>query len=63
MNHFIQTLLYCLQFCVSYFLMLIFMTFNSWLCLAILLGITIGHFVFGVKQSKHDGRSGDDCDH
>jgi hypothetical protein len=30
------------QIILSYFLMLIFMTFNSWLCGAIVAGLTVG---------------------
>ena len=53
-RHYIQTFLHFLQFAVSYFLMLAFMTFNYWLCLSILIGITIGFFVFGVKREKNN---------
>jgi len=53
-RHYIQTFLHFLQFAVSYFLMLAFMTFNYWLCLSILAGITVGFFVFGVKREKNN---------
>jgi hypothetical protein len=53
-HHYIQTFLHFSQFAVSYFLMLAFMTFNYWLCLSILVGITIGFFVFGVKREKNN---------
>ncbi|KAH8383640.1 hypothetical protein KR009_009775, partial [Drosophila setifemur] len=45
--HLVQTLLHVLQVFVSFLLMLIFMTFNVWLCLAILLGAGVGYFIFG----------------
>ena len=62
-DHLGQTLLYCLQMSVSYFLMLVFMTFNYWLCLAIMMGIAIGHFLFGVKQEKNETNETTDCSH
>jgi copper transporter 1 len=44
--HFIQTLLHIIQVAVSYALMLVFMTYNAWLCLSILAGAGIGYFLF-----------------
>lgn len=49
--HLIQTLLHMVQFLVSYFLMLIFMTYNVWLCLACLLGAGAGYFFFGWRKA------------
>ena len=37
-----------LQMTLSYFLMLVFMTYNSWLCLTIVLGSGLGYFLVGV---------------
>lgn len=48
--HCFQTFLHVVQLVVSYFLMLIFMTFNIWLCLAVLIGAAIGYFLFGWKK-------------
>lgn len=49
----IQTVLHCIQFVIGYFLMLAFMISNYWICLAIIIGITLGYFVFGsVRQNK-----------
>ncbi|XP_066151046.1 high affinity copper uptake protein 1-like [Euwallacea fornicatus] len=48
-SHLIQTLLYGVQGTLSYFLMLIFMTFNGWLCLAVVGGLVSGYFVFEWK--------------
>lgn len=48
--HLIQTLLHFLQVTASYALMLIFMNFNYFQCLAILIGLTVGYFVFGWVQ-------------
>ncbi|XP_065344818.1 high affinity copper uptake protein 1-like isoform X2 [Cloeon dipterum] len=49
--HALQTALHVLQLVISYLLMLIFMTFNVWLCLAVIVGATIGYFLFGWKKS------------
>jgi len=58
--HFIQTVLHVIQITVSYLLMLIFMTFNYWLCLSVLIGCALGYFCFGwIKQSSVD--SNDHC--
>jgi copper transporter 1 len=61
MDHLIQTLLHVFQFTISYLLMLVAMTYNYWLFLAILIGIAIGFFLFGVKRNKNDLT--DDCCH
>ena len=52
-DHLVQSVLYALQFSIGYILMLAFMTFNYWLCFAILLGIWSGYFVFGLEKSKY----------
>ncbi|XP_047361271.1 high affinity copper uptake protein 1 isoform X2 [Vespa velutina] len=49
--HCFQTFLHIIQVILSYFLMLIFMTFNTWLCFAVVLGATLGYFLFGWKKS------------
>ena len=49
--HFLQTLLHLVQITLSYFLMLIFMTYNSWLCAAVVLGATCGYFLFGWRKT------------
>ena len=51
-HHFLQTGLHVVQVTVSYFLMLIFMTYNVWLCLAVVLGAGFGYFVFGWMINK-----------
>eukprot|EP00096_Caligus_rogercresseyi_P003103 TRINITY_DN1568_c0_g1_i1.p1 TRINITY_DN1568_c0_g1~~TRINITY_DN1568_c0_g1_i1.p1 ORF type:complete len:204 (-),score=63.95 TRINITY_DN1568_c0_g1_i1:106-717(-) len=51
-SHLILTLLHTLQVIVSYLLMLIFMTYNSWLCLSVVLGTAAGYFIFGWKRSS-----------
>lgn len=49
--HGFQTLLHIVQIVISYFLMLIFMTYNVWLCLAVVIGAAVGYFLFGWKKS------------
>uniref|UniRef100_A0A182QWK7 Copper transport protein n=1 Tax=Anopheles farauti TaxID=69004 RepID=A0A182QWK7_9DIPT len=54
-SHLVQTLLHLLQVTVSYILMLIFMIYNYWLCLAVVLGAMCGYYVFGwVRNSSVD---------
>lgn len=50
-DHGIQTLLHVLQMIISYLLMLIFMTYNVWLCLAVIFGAGVGYFLFGWRKS------------
>ena len=49
--HFIQTLLHILQIVISYFLMLIFMTYNVWLCIAVAIGAGTGYFIFSWRRA------------
>nr|CAD7405081.1 unnamed protein product [Timema cristinae] len=49
--HYFQTFLHIIQIILSYLLMLIFMTYNLWLCLAVVLGAATGYFLFGWKKS------------
>ena len=39
------------QVVLSYFLMLIFMTYNSWLAGAVAGGATVGYFIFGWSKT------------
>jgi len=49
-GHVLQTLLHMLQITISYLLMLVFMTYNTWLCLSVVLGAGLGYFVFGLQR-------------
>ncbi|XP_044728560.1 high affinity copper uptake protein 1 [Chrysoperla carnea] len=49
--HAFQTVLHVVQIVLSYFLMLIFMTYNIWLCAAVVIGAAVGYFLFGWKKS------------
>ncbi|EDW96505.1 high affinity copper uptake protein 1 [Drosophila yakuba] len=53
-THIVQSLLNLLQIVISYLLMLIFMTFNYWLCLAVILGLGLGYFFFGWNKKNPD---------
>ncbi|GLV43760.1 Copper transporter 1A [Carabus blaptoides fortunei] len=48
--HALQTFLHVVQMVLSYFLMLIFMTYNVWLCLAMVVGTAVTYFLFGWKK-------------
>lgn len=50
-SHGYQTVLHIIQIVLSYMLMLIFMTYNIWLCVAVVLGSATGYFLFGWKKS------------
>lgn len=51
MMHIYQTFLHLVQVTLSFLLMLIFMTYNVWLCLGVVVGAAIGYFLFGWKKS------------
>jgi len=48
--HWYQTFLHMLQVTISFMLMLVFMTFNVWLCLSVVLGAGLGYFIFFVND-------------
>ncbi|CAF1142160.1 unnamed protein product [Adineta ricciae] len=52
MAHIVQTLLHILQMTLSYGLMLVAMTFNTYLFFAVVLGAGMGHFLFGWRRSS-----------
>ncbi|XP_061782789.1 high affinity copper uptake protein 1 [Nerophis lumbriciformis] len=49
--HFLQTLLHIIQVVVSYLLMLVFMTYNAYLCIAVALGAGAGYFLFSWRKA------------
>ncbi|KAI0222314.1 High affinity copper uptake protein 1 [Lamellibrachia satsuma] len=49
--HVLQSVLHIVQIVISYFLMLIFMTFNMWLCIAVALGAGAGYFMFAWRRT------------
>ncbi|KAI0001367.1 Ctr-domain-containing protein [Russula compacta] len=56
----LRAVLYGVQIFVSFFLMLIFMTYNAYLILAVALGASIGHFVFGAVMNVDAVLAGSD---
>ncbi|KAF6205197.1 hypothetical protein GE061_019364 [Apolygus lucorum] len=52
LKHILATLAYSLQVTVSLCLMLVFMTYNVWLCLAVVLGSCVGYFFFSYGKSS-----------
>ena len=62
--HLFQTLLYIVQLTLAYWLMLIVMTYNSYLTVAVVLGAGFGHWLFASFQSlqpKVDQFASDAC--
>lgn len=51
-QHFLQTIMHMFQVAVSYLLMLIVMTYNVWLFLAVVLGASTGYFLFGWIRNR-----------
>ena len=49
-GHLLGTILHLVQMSLAYLLMLVVMTFNTWLCLAVVLGSTLGYFLVGWKR-------------
>lgn len=54
-GHFVQTLLYFVQLWISLCLMLVFMTFNVYLCLAVTVGGAVGYYCFGWAHTRRPG--------
>jgi len=50
-SHLVQTLLHLLQVVLSYFLMLVAMTYNTWLFGAVAGGAMVGYFLFGWSKT------------
>ncbi|XP_034457556.1 high affinity copper uptake protein 1 isoform X2 [Hippoglossus hippoglossus] len=50
-GHFMQTLLHIIQVVISYFLMLVFMTYNGYLCIAVAAGAGMGYFLFSWRKA------------
>lgn len=50
-GHFLQTFLHIIQVVVSYVLMLVFMTYNAYLCIAVALGAGMGYFLFSWRKA------------
>ena len=59
--HWLQAFLHMIQVFISYCLMLIFMTFNAWLCIAVCVGAGIGYLLFGWMRSRMTSSSNEHC--
>uniref|UniRef100_A0A914XKL0 Copper transport protein n=1 Tax=Plectus sambesii TaxID=2011161 RepID=A0A914XKL0_9BILA len=60
--HLIQTVLFVMQIILSYGLMLVFMTYNVWLALSVILGAGVGYFIFGAQMTVFtEQQMGGDC--
>lgn len=57
-EHFLQTILYVTEFIVSYVLMLTVMTYNVWIFIVTILGITLGYFVLAWHKEFFPTSSG-----
>lgn len=55
--HLLSTLVHVLQVCLGYSLMLAIMTFNVWLCVAVITGAGIGYFLFSWQRSDSNNDS------
>ncbi|KAI0256221.1 Ctr copper transporter [Lactifluus subvellereus] len=56
----LRATLYGAQVFVSFFLMLVFMTYNAYLIFAVVLGAGIGHFIFGAAMDAEAVLAGAD---
>lgn len=52
--HLAQTALHGLQLLIGYILMLIFMTYNVYLCAAVIIGATLGYWLFSADKSNSE---------
>ncbi|KHJ40904.1 Ctr copper transporter family protein [Trichuris suis] len=50
-GHAIQSAMHMLQLLISYVLMLVVMTFNTWLLFAVVIGAGIGYLLFGWRRA------------
>ncbi|CDW52712.1 high affinity copper uptake protein 1 [Trichuris trichiura] len=50
-GHAIQSAMHMLQLLISYLLMLIVMTFNTWLMFAVVIGAGVGYLLFGWRRT------------
>ncbi len=50
--HILQSILHVVQVGLGYLLMLVAMTYNGWLFLAVIFGAGVGYFIFAVWRKK-----------
>ena len=51
LTHALQTVMHGVQIFWGYCLMLVFMTYNAYLCLSLVLGACVGYFVAGWSRT------------
>ncbi|XP_051162745.1 high affinity copper uptake protein 1-like [Leptopilina boulardi] len=56
--HAVQTILHAIQAILGYFLMFIFMTYNVYLCIAVIIGMSVGYFIFAWQKT---GNNNNEC--
>lgn len=65
--HLLQTLLYCVQLTLAYWLMLVAMTYSVYLTAMVVLGAGFGHWLFTIVRTvppcaeKQDAFASDAC--
>jgi len=52
----IRSLLYAVTVFISFFLMLVFMTYNAYLILAVVIGAGVGHYLFAGLTAEGDSK-------
>nr|XP_002128630.1 probable low affinity copper uptake protein 2 [Ciona intestinalis] len=60
-NHILQTAIHVFKVAASYGLMLAVMSYNAYIAISVLLGATLGYFVFCHHVYKLPRRTGDPC--
>lgn len=51
-GHLLQTIMHMIQVSVSYFVMLVLMTYNWTICISVVLGAVMGYFLFGYARYR-----------
>lgn len=59
--HWLQSFLHIFQIFISYCLMLAFMTYNGWVCIAICVGGGLGHLLFGWMRRHYSATQSEHC--
>uniref|UniRef100_A0A1D1YNN7 Copper transport protein n=1 Tax=Anthurium amnicola TaxID=1678845 RepID=A0A1D1YNN7_9ARAE len=56
-QHLVRTFIHTAQVFLSFFLMLIFMTYNGFLMISVIIGAAVGYFVFAKQTIESGGKS------
>ncbi|XP_076454574.1 high affinity copper uptake protein 1-like [Babylonia areolata] len=60
-GHLLQTGLHAVQIFMSYCLMLVFMTYNVYLALCVIIGATLGYFIIGWRRPRENADKSEHC--